>query len=287
MMVEYKFLKLFRHKCFLLFPVLCAFYSTLGQYKVDTAEIYSNSMRRNIRSVIIAPASKKTERLPVVYLLHGYSGAYNNWINKMPTLPALAERYRCIIVCPDGAYGSWYIHSPADSTNRYEEYVSDEVVRYVDSHYRSIKSSDARAITGLSMGGHGALMLAMRHQDVFGAAASMSGAVNLQPLAKKFGVSKAFGDSTQLASLITKYSVYEIADTFSNKKMPLMIDCGIDDMFIGDNRLLHDRLIKRKMDHTYIERNGGHSWAYWTNALEYHLLFFRKFFDATNPQRRP
>ena len=58
-----------------------------------------------------------------------------------------------------------------------------------------------------------------------------------------------------------------------------MVDCGITDIFIKGNRALHDKLQTLNIAHDYVERNGGHSWDYWTNALPFHLLFFRNFFD--------
>ena len=86
-----------------------------------------------------------------------------------------------IIVCPDGGFGSWYWDSPVDAGSQYETYVSNELVTWIDSKYKTIKTRKGRAITGLSMGGQGALYLAFRHQDIFGAAGSMSGGVDIRP----------------------------------------------------------------------------------------------------------
>lgn len=71
----------------------------------------------------------------------------------------------------------------------------------------------------------------------------------------------------------------QLTDSIANNQLRMMIDCGINDIFIGSNRALHEKLINRKINHDYIERNGEHNWAYWTNALPFHLLFFKKYFD--------
>jgi len=56
----------------------------------------------------------------------------------------------------------------------------------------------------------------------------------------------------------------------------ILLDCGVDDFLLDTNRQLHQRMLELKIEHDYIERPGAHTWSYWTNALEYHLLFFRK-----------
>ena len=142
---------------------------------VDTIQVYSQSMQKNIRAVIVTPDNyTSAKELPVVYLLHGYSGNHLDWITKAKGFENAADQYNLIIVCPDGGYGSWYWNSPVDPKSQYETFVSDELVKTIDAKYKTIKDRTGRAITGLSMGGHGALYLAIKHQDVFGAAGSMS-----------------------------------------------------------------------------------------------------------------
>ncbi|MFX9004248.1 alpha/beta hydrolase-fold protein, partial [Acinetobacter baumannii] len=70
---------------------------------------------------------------PVVYLLHGYSGDYANWIKLAPKIKQYTNDYQLIIVCPDGGYSSWYVDSPIDSSYKYETFVANELIRYVDA----------------------------------------------------------------------------------------------------------------------------------------------------------
>jgi S-formylglutathione hydrolase FrmB len=83
----------------------------------------------------------------------------------VPELKTYADEYKVLIVCPDGGNSSWYFDSPVDSTMKYETYIGKEVPDYIDAHYKTIKNRTARAITGLSMGGHGALFIAFRHSN--------------------------------------------------------------------------------------------------------------------------
>ncbi len=245
---------------------------------VDTIEVYNKAMNKKIKTVVIIPSSDKNKNYPVVYLLHGYTGRYDNWISKMPTLKELSQSYQTIIVCPDGA-NSWYIDNPADSNIRYENFITKDLIPQIDQYYPTIANKEKRAITGLSMGGHGALMLAIRNNQLFGAASSMSGAVDLLPLLNRYELNKTIGDTITYKNEWKKYSVMQLTDSIANNQIRMMIDCGINDIFIGSNRALHEKLINRKINHDYIERNGEHNWSYWTNALPFHLLFFKKYFD--------
>lgn len=142
--------------------------------KVDTVEVHSRKMGRAVRTIVISPEKTEGKGAAVVYLLHGYGGNETTWPGLKPELKDYADRENLIFVCPNGE-NSWYWDSPLNEDSQFETFVSRELVSYVDGHYRTLPSREKRAITGLSMGGHGALWLAIRHQDVFGAAGSTSG----------------------------------------------------------------------------------------------------------------
>jgi S-formylglutathione hydrolase FrmB len=249
--------------------------------KVDTIQVYSQAMHKQIKCVVITPdayTKDKAKRFPVVYLLHGYSGNYADWVRKVAALPGLADAYNFLIVCPDGGFGSWYIDSPVDSNWKYETYVGEEIPAYVDSHYRSLAERRYRAITGLSMGGHGALYLAIRHQQTFGAAGSMSGGVDIRPFPKNWDLSKRLGDFASSQDNWNKYTLINQLPWLKDSSLSLIIDCGVKDFFIHVNRNLHQQLLQQGVRHDYIERPGEHNWEYWSNAVMYQLLFFHRFF---------
>lgn len=249
----------------------------------DTITIHSQALQADSKVVVILPysyAKNESNRYPVVYLLHGYSGDYSNWIKKVPEIQRYADQFQIMIVCPD-AKNSWYIDSKTTPHSNYETYVGRELPRYIDSAYKSISTKNGRAICGLSMGGHGALFLAISHQETFGAAGSMSGALELMP--QKYGIENIIGDTS--AAAIQKYSVIDLPDMIKIN-IPLIIDCGISDPFIGINRRMHEKLIQDKIPHDYIERFGGHSWDYWANAVGYQLLFFHLHFEKARIHAR-
>ncbi|MBS1745457.1 MAG: esterase family protein [Bacteroidetes bacterium] len=249
---------------------------------VDTVVIYSHSMHKNVKCVVIMPDSYSNDSLhyPVVYLLHGWSGDYSSWVTYCPDLLKAIDRNKVIAVCPDGDYDSWYFDAPLDSTMKYETNVAVEVPAYIDAHYRTIKDRYARAITGLSMGGHGALYLAIKHKDIFGAAGSMSGGVDFRPFSDKWGIKKYLGDYSSHKENWDRNVVINLVDSLQNGDLKIIFGCGVNDFFINVNRALHQKLLDKKIDHDYVERPGEHNWDYWNNAIQFQLLFFHNFFVA-------
>jgi len=242
-------------------------------------------MNKNIGCVVIKPdnydhASNLLKRYPVIYLLHGYSGKYNNWIIRTPELTELVDQHDLIIVCPDGGYSSWYWDSPLDSTSRYETYLTKEVPARIDQQYRTIANRSGRAITGLSMGGHGGIYLGFRHSEFFGACGSMSGAVDLSYSINKYDISKRIGDILTHRENWYRYSAIAAIDLKPTQPFPVIVDCGIDDHLIQGNRNLHQKLLVQNIPHDYIERPGKHDWNYWRNAVQYQVLFFSRYFRA-------
>lgn len=263
-----------------LFLVIALWSTSVWAEKIDTVETYSPSMKKNIKAVVLTPDSYDgSKEFPVVYLLHGYSGNYADWIKKAPVMQRMADVYQTIIVCPDGAFSSWYWDSPVDPTMRYETYVSSELVSWIDGRYKTIKSREGRGITGLSMGGHGALYLAFKHQDVFGTAGSMSGGVDIRPFPNNWDMAKRLGKYAEAPELWEKNTVINLVHLLTPNSLALIIDCGSDDFFYRVNNNLHDKLLERNIPHDYISRPGGHNWPYWNNAIGYQLLFMRNFFD--------
>ncbi len=247
---------------------------------IDTVSIYSGPMFKHVKCVVVTPTAYTgtDTRFPVVYLLHGYSGDYSNWVTKVPNMQQLADENQLMIVCPDGSYSSWYFDSPVDLTSRYETNVAIEIPTFIDSMYRTISTRTGRAIAGLSMGGHGALFLTLRHSGQFGACSSMSGGLDISKIKTKFDLPKVLGDSVVNASYYESWSVVNLVEKFPSEPINLLIDCGTSDMFYDMNKRTHEKLLNKKIPHTYVERAGGHSWDYWTSALPYHLLFFRQYF---------
>lgn len=255
---------------------------------VDTLQIPSVAMNKTYKAAVVLPNgyAKSKVKYPVLYLLHGAYGHFSDWLSNTPdknTVKNLADQYNLIIVMPEGETFSFYLDSPVNKGSQFETYITAEVIQKIDKTYRTINEKKGRVIAGLSMGGHGALYLSAKHPDLFCAAGSMSGAVDMGTMLGRVPndqviklMQTVFGDQSNNPELYIKNAVMGMIGTIKANKLALIIDCGVDDFLIEPNREFHRRLVYEKVPHDYIERPGAHTWEYWENALPYQVLFFSK-----------
>jgi len=291
---------------------------------VHTDTIWTQSLGvRKALTVYLPPsyATSPTRRYPVLLYLHGLNGNERNWVDagaldrSLDSLAA-AGKGEAIVVMPDGD-DSWYTTwnvlaaSPpcASDTVRkepsasycvpwthYDDYIARDIVSHVDASYRTIRDRRHRAIAGLSMGGYGAVTLALAYPEVFGSAASHSGVLSPRLLGPKPFVAPAryAADTLELKQsagwlwpwLVTPFGRDTIGwaarepATIARRALQrarsggvalpaLLIDCGTADGFIDQNRDFHATLERLGVSHQYTERPGKHDWAYWrTHAVE-------------------
>lgn len=254
--------------CAILFWATVAF----GQSS-DTLFIQSEALHRTQRAVVFYPEGSGP--FPVVYLLHGHGGSYRNWPNRTD-LAHLANTFRLIMVSPDGGRDGWYIDSPVQDSARYATHVGSEVPRAVLAHAGSRADSLRQGLVGLSMGGHGAVSLALDFPHRFKAAASLSGGLDLLPFPERWGLSARLGplESAQDSARWAQFSLLQRIHHLDAETTPaLWIDCGVEDFFLQANRDVREVLLARRIPHTYIERPGAHTWTYWVHALPDALRF--------------
>jgi len=275
-------------KQFLLVSIVLLLTNFAFAAKVDTLQIASAAMNKTYNAAVVTPNSyaKGKANYPVLYLLHGAYGHFRDWLKSTPNknlVTDLADQYNIIIVMTEGETFSFYLDSPVNKESQFDTFITQEVIQKVDATYRTIANKNGRVITGLSMGGHGALYLSSKHPDLFCAAGSMSGAVDMNMMLNPDNLERTkklltpiFGDEVLSPATYAKYAVLDRIDLFKANKMPLIIDCGVDDFLIETNRELHRRLVYNKIPHDYTERPGAHTWEYWNNSLPYHVLFFSK-----------
>lgn len=248
---------------------------------VDTVLTYSTAMEKQIKAVVVTPTDyEPSNSYPVVYILHGYSGDYTYYAKNIPQLQDYVDQYQLIVVTPDGNYGSWYWDSPVVKESKYETYVGKELVAFIDQNYSTLASREGRAITGLSMGGHGAFYLAFRHQETYGAAGSMSGGLDIGPFPENWEMKKYLGTKAEFPARWEEYSVMHQAKRLIPNKLQLIFHCGTEDFFYDANVKFHELLRYNKIPHTFTSNPGGHNLKYWAEALPYQLLFFHNYFTS-------
>lgn len=224
----------------------------------------------------------KNKIYPLVYLLHGYSENYKQWSNTTD-LKNLSNQYRMIIICPDG-YVSWYVNSPYDKGSRTEDFFFKDLVPKVHQSF-NIDNKNI-FISGLSMGGYGALRYFLLHNDYFNTAGSMSGGLNVDFELLK-NVSLLFFKNTRVTDDLTKllgnhknddwhqYSIYELLKQ-SEVKKSFLIDCGTEDILYPVTTELKTLADSLKIPITFMSQPGDHNTEYWHKSIEQHFIYFKQ-----------
>lgn len=280
----------------LLFPIAaCAQATQTAQTaKTETIEFESRLVGKTLPYIAVLPPNYEKEtktRFPVLYLLHGLTGHYDNWTSKSK-LTQYALKYRFIIITPEGHDG-WYTDSATVANEKYESYFIQELLPDVQKRYRTIESREGRAIAGLSMGGYGALKFGIKYPDMFSFAGSLSGALYAarwtekeldNPVGRfvKPSIMQAFGKddsptrpANEIFKLIKDLSKEQIA------KLPfLYLDCGTEDGLIIFNLEMAKLLAEKKIPHEYRQLPGVHNWAYWDKQVQEILRLTERFVSA-------
>ena len=240
--------------------------------RVQDGAFHSAALDREMKYRILLPCGYQSGsgRYPVLYLLHGLYGDYLNWDTRT-NLERCAQRYELIVVMPD-AGDSWYTNSATDPKDKFEDYIAKDLVAEIDGKFRTLRFRHSRAIAGLSMGGYGALKIALRYHDDFAFAGSLSGALDApQDLGDKKPefrdqLLKVFGPPGSVVRADNILST--LLQSVSLKDLPyLYLACGSGDDFLPVNRNFVAQLSSRGVPHEYHETAGGHAWDYWDRSV--------------------
>jgi len=242
-------------------------------------------------SVYLPPCYESSERsYPVLYLLHGYSDNETAWVQfgevNHTADKAIEEGSvpPMIIIMPD-AKVTWYVNN-VDASNPYEDMFFQEFIPQIEKKYRIRSEKAYRAISGLSMGGHGSLVYALKHPDMFSACAPFSAAVytndemlnhlsngNKSWFEPIYGGLDAEGHLPQHWLDNNVLNIIEKTPASTFKNIRFYIDCGDDDFLYKGNAALHVLMRDKKIKHEFRIREGAHNWTYWRTNIIYALEF--------------
>jgi S-formylglutathione hydrolase FrmB len=242
---------------------------------------FARSLSHAHRMNVLLPDVASPGPFPVFYLLHGLSDDHTAWVRRTSL-----ERYMAgiplIVVMPDGGRG-WYTNARTLPGRPWEDHIVKDVIPFVDKFFPTIARREGRVIGGLSMGGYGAVKLALKFPELFCAAASHSG-VLMTPLHKPetrprelqsqqpefeavFGTNWRGGPDDP-AALAKKCALH--------LRPALHLDCGTEDFLLEQNREFHAILESLRFSHAYQEHPGEHQWAYWDAHVQDAIAFFRR-----------
>lgn len=224
---------------------------------VKTESHSSTVLNRTMNYNVYLPTSYSTDttrKYPVMYLLHGMGGSYNDWKNMgMQSIVDKAGGKEMVIIMPDGLNDAFYVDG-YKSGIKWDTYFEQELIPYVEAKYRIDPANGKnRAIAGLSMGGFGAAYHGFKYPDKFSSAYSMSGALEV---------------TGNLISVVNK-----------NKYPAFTMECGTEDTLVGQmNVSFHNKLQQAGILHDYITRSGTHSVEFWNACLPKAIVFASKYF---------
>lgn len=259
--------------CILLFVIFSGLYA---QAKVDS--LFSPSLNKTQRYTILLPADRTSQqRYPALLLLHGYGGDHSNWTS-FTRIAEYVKGLSLIVVMPEGG-NSWYVNSPTEPERRFEDYIVYDLRRHLAQRYGA--DTTRMAIAGLSMGGFGATMLALKHPRLFRFAGSLSGALSfsrdLLDTTTRAGrlIAASFrplhANPKALREFRDKYDLFRFAKTTADSLPYLYFSIGAQDgflEFLPAHRELTDILRLRGVAYEYHEVPGGHDWPFWDREVQ-------------------
>ncbi|MEP6924841.1 MAG: alpha/beta hydrolase family protein [Pyrinomonadaceae bacterium] len=256
-------------------------------------QLDSKLMARKVPYYVLLPENydnDKLARFPVIYLLHGLSGNYKDWVEKTKLLE-FAARHKMIIITVEGGNG-WYTDSVTKPDDRYESYIIQELIPEVDKNFRTIATRRGRAVGGLSMGGYGALKFGLKYPDKFVFAASMSGAVSIAslrtsekipPMFRQMILS-TFGDENNSVKKANDLFVIfgELTPEMVARLPFFYLDCGTEDELglLQFNQQLAGIMLNKKIPHEFRELPGKHNWDLWGQQVQDVLRISERIFNA-------
>ena len=257
----------------------------------ENLRFHSRCMGMDVGYSIVLPAdyASSGKMYPVVYLLHGIGGDNSTWIEyaDIARLTAKAEM-QAIYVMPDG-FQSYYCNS-FDSSQKYETFLIDELVPYIEKNYPVSKQKCNKAVIGFSMGGFGALSLYLRHSDSFAACVALSPSIrtDAQYVSERpqqewnwqwgrifGGIGKEGNDRiTDYYRLMSPCHILKSMPKSKLKSLHLRIDVGDKEgTLLDSNEELHRLLLDRDVNHEWTVRSGGHDFDCWNAAMPEALEF--------------
>ncbi len=248
-----------------------------GVARVETDSLSAKSLGRRVAYNVVLPAGygSSGKRYPILWLLHGYGGGKDDWLQRTDLLREI-ERYPFVVVLPS-ADNSWYVNAPSDSTAAYEDFVTIDLYSAVVQRFAI--DTLRQAIAGLSMGGYGAVMLGLRHPHRYRFAGGLSAALSVASSMGKAdsvlwrgtgkSIIKAFG--VRGVGSTSEYDPLRIFRHVPADSLPyIFLAIGTRDgypSFLPSNRAFTDSLRMYGARYEYHETPGTHSWIFWQSEL--------------------
>ncbi|MBO5667660.1 MAG: esterase family protein [Lentisphaeria bacterium] len=247
---------------------------------------FSAVLGRAVSMNAIIPQNKDKKDLKILYLLHGLSDDASIWFRRT-SIERYTDAYNMLVIMPDGGRS---FYTDAIAGDNYWTFISRELPEVVKDIFNVTPVRENSYAAGLSMGGYGALKLALRTPENFTAAAGLSSATDIKARFRAADsaswrpeLKRIFGSSKQLAARDNDLFVLAEKAVASGKKLPKILSiCGDEDFMIRDNRRFNKFMKDTGYPEFYsYERPGVHNWIFWDRYIQDVLKFFH---DNTLPE---
>lgn len=231
----------------------------------------SAALGREMRYRVALPAFIPShQKLPVVYLLHGGGGSFRDWSNYSDVM-RFADA-GLVLVMPQGDY-SYYVNAVERPSDRYEDYIVQDLLSDVETRFPIAKGRPNRAIVGVSMGGFGAMRIALSHPDLFVFAGALSPAIDVprRPFSIRrpqqyWAQRSIFGPWGSDAR--RRNDPFLLARSVDAAKAPyLFLACGEGEGLLPANRQFAAVLMEQHLRYEFHVVPGGHDWRQWNKQL--------------------
>lgn len=226
----------------------------------------SAALGRDMNLRVISPLQSPRQKLPVIYLLHGGRGGYRDWSN-YSDIASFAES-EWLLVMPEGE-SSYYTNAVDPPQNRFEDYIIHDLITDVEARFPAATGRSNRAIAGVSMGGFGAVKIALRHPDLFVFAAGLSSAIDvprrafsLKRLHQSRHYNAIFGPAGS-QSRRDNDPVVLVRTTNPETAPYLFLACGEQEGLLPANRAFATLLEQRHFHYEFHTIRGAHDWNQW------------------------
>lgn len=275
---------------FLLFSWTSSFSQTGKVF--DNLSLTSKILKGERKFAVYLPPDYETSdrRYPVLYLLHGAGDDQTGWIQFGEVLQITDKAIKegkatpMIIIMPDANTGQRGYFNSVNGDWNYEDFFFQELMPHVEKTYRIKAEKRFRAIAGLSMGGGGTFMYALRHPELFSSACPLSayvGPLSLDEARTRFAATNPGLSDERLVEYFKKHNALSLIEDMpvgEKNAVRWYIDCGDDDFLYEGNSLVHIAMKKKEIPHEFRIRDGGHTWTYWRESLPEVLSFITNAF---------
>ena len=256
--------------------LVCSLAPSLSSAAIQHVKMPTHTLADSNRVIVATPRNFDSERrggYPFVIMLHGWSGDETQWEDDAD-LQFLADSFGVLLVLPDGGYDGWWMDNGRTAGRNYDSYLRQDLKPWIIKRYNGSAKKLQQGIMGLSMGGYGAVMQALKYPDQYAAAASLSGVMDITRHPDSWGIEKTLGPYQDDQAGWQTHNPLDLTQQPPRQNSPpLLLICGRDDFAFAENQTLVHQLDRLDYSYVFREAEGAHSHVFWKTHVNSAIAF--------------